>query len=441
MVTGGIYAADSQTTRPDSVPRLLRTIEFGDYGSSTVRFGDLNGDGQLEAVVVQETATNRGNTSNVTCLTAIDLEGKVLWQVGKPDPHNVFDGADTPVQIHDIDGDGQVEVIYQDAKSLLTILDGKTGQQKRQVQLAGGFDCLLFADLTGSGRAQQLVVKDRYSNFWVYDAAQDFKLLWSKERAITGHYGINYDFNGDGKDELLIGYTLYAPDGKVIWNHSDFPAGRNHNDAVDVKDMDGDGRAEIAIAATEDGFLLDADGKILFRKTLNHAQHALIGRFRPDLPGRQVFFINRNEGTPGGSRNVLEVFYSKSGELLWDNSKQKEEDKDGWVTQGVTVENWTGNPNENFVALNRRGNAPPALLDGWGREVAVFPFPPRAVQQAAGRGPQDRYTGYYVKHIDCYGDEREEILVYDENALYIYTNAALRERPELFNDTIYQGRK
>ena len=62
-------------------------------------------------------------------------------------------------------------------------------------------------------------------------------------------------------------------------------------------------------------------GKILFRKTLNHAQHALIGRFRPDLPGKQVFFINRNEGTPGGSRNVLEVFYSKSGELLWDNSK------------------------------------------------------------------------------------------------------------------------
>jgi len=201
-------------------------------------------------------------------------------------------------------------------------------------------------------------------------------------------------FKGDGKDELLVGYRLYAP-----------------------------------------------DGKILFRKTLNHAQHALIGRFRPDLPGKQVFFINRNEGTPGGSRNVLEVFYSKSGELLWDNSKQKEEDKDGWVTQGVTVENWTGNPNENFVCLNRRGIAPPALLDGWGREVAVFPFPAGITQKAAGPGQKDRYDGYYVKHFNCYGDEREEILVYDRNALYIYINAALREKPELFNDTIYNGRK
>jgi hypothetical protein len=63
------------------------------------------------------------------------------------------------------------------------------------------------------------------------------------------------------------------------------------------------------------------------------------------------------------------------------------------------------------------------------------------MQKAAGPGQKDRYDGYYVKHIDCYGDEREEILVYDRNALYIYINAALREKPELFNDTIYNGRK
>ena len=446
MAVGGALAADAQVTRRDSVPRLVRAIEFGDYGSAVVRFGDLNGDGQIEALVVQEDASGGQNQIIVTCMTAIDLEGRVLWQVGKPNPRNVWEGGDTPIQIHDIDGDGQTEVIYQDPKSLLTILDGKTGKQKRQVQLAGGHDCLLFADLTGSGRAQQFVVKDRYSDFWVYDAAQDFKLLWSKTRAVTGHYPINYDFNGDGKDELLVGYTLYAPDGTVVWSHqNDFPTGRNHNDAVDVKDMDGDGRPEIAIATSEDAILVDADGKVLFRAPGHHTQHAMIGRFRKDLPGKQVFFISRNEATGPGGRarpaGVTEAFYTKSGELLWDNSKQKEEDKDGWVTQGVVVENWTGNPNENFVCLNRRGIAPPALLDGWGHEVAVLPFPAGIAQKAAGEGQHDRYTGYYVKHIDVYGDEREEILVYDRNALYIYTNSALREKPELYNDTIYQGRK
>jgi hypothetical protein len=441
---GGTYAAEPPALpRRDSVPKLLRAIEFGDYGSPVVRFGDLNGDGQIEALVVQEDASGGQDQIIVTCLTAIDLEGKVLWQVGKPDRRHVWDGGDTPIQIHDVDGDGQAEVIYQDPKSLLTILDGKTGKQKRQVQLAGGHDCLLFADLTGSGRAQQMVVKDRYTNFWVYDAAQDFKLLWSKAKVVTGHYPINFDFNGDGKDELLVGYRLYAPDGKVLWSHDEFPSNREgHNDAVDVKDMDGDGRAEIALATSSDAVLLDADGKILFRKPMHHTQHAMIGRFRPDLPGKQAFFISREEdAAPGARATVLEALYTKGGELLWDNTKQKEADKDGRLAQAVVVENWTGSRNENFLALNRRGNAPPALLDGWGREVAVFPFPARAAPRPGGRGPQDRYTGYYIKHIDCYGDEREEILVYDEYGLCIYTNAAFREKVEWYNDTIYNGRK
>ena len=129
LAAGLTFAADSQVTRRDSVPRLLRVIEFGDFGGAVVRFGDLN-------------------------------------------------------------GDGQTEVVYQDPKSLLTILEGKSGKQKSQVQLAGGFDCLLFADLTGSGRAQQLVVKDRYFNFWVYDAAQDFKLLTMRTRSTLS--GVNY---------------------------------------------------------------------------------------------------------------------------------------------------------------------------------------------------------------------------------------------------------
>jgi len=447
VAAGGMNAAEPPALpRRDSVPKLLRSIEFGDWGSAVVRFGDLNGDGQIEALVAQEDASGGQDKIIITCLTAIDLEGKILWQVGKPDRKNVWTGGDTPIQVHDIDGDGQAEVIYQNPDSLLTILDGKTGKQKKQVQLAGGHDALLFADFAGSGRAQQLVVKDRYSNFWVYDAAQDFKLLWSKAKVITGHYPINFDFNGDGKDELLLGYRLYAPDGKILWSHDEFPSNRDgHDDAVDVKDMDGDGRAEIALATSQDAVLLDSDGKILFRKPMHHAQHAMIGRFRPDMPGQQqAFFISREDSPgPGIPAKALEALYTKSGDLLWDNTKQKDADKDGTLTQAVVVENWTGNPNENFLALNRRGNGPPVLLDGWGREVAVFPFPQRAAQPqpAGGRGPRDLYTGYYVKHIDVYGDEREEILVYDENRLSIYTNAAFREKVQWYNDTIYNGRK
>ena len=66
----------------------------------------------------------------ISCLTAVNLDGKVLWQTGRPDPRNGLLTNDTPFQIHDIDGDGQNEVVLvRDFK--LQILDGTTGKVKR----------------------------------------------------------------------------------------------------------------------------------------------------------------------------------------------------------------------------------------------------------------------------------------------------------------------
>src|SRR4051794_39129759 len=39
--------------RPDSLPRLVHKIEFGDYGSKYLRLGDLDGDGRHDMLVVQ----------------------------------------------------------------------------------------------------------------------------------------------------------------------------------------------------------------------------------------------------------------------------------------------------------------------------------------------------------------------------------------------------
>ena len=51
------------------------------------------------------------NFIQISCLTAVTLDGKVLWQLGRPDPRNGLLTADCPFQIHDIDGDGRNEVV------------------------------------------------------------------------------------------------------------------------------------------------------------------------------------------------------------------------------------------------------------------------------------------------------------------------------------------
>lgn len=418
-----------------SLPRLLRTVPFQDYGSKYIRFGDLDGDGMPEALLTQVTAPGGEHKAIITCLTAVDLQGRVLWQVGKPDIRNIYFGGDFPVQIYDLDRDGRSEVIYiPDEKNVLTILDGKTGAVKKTVQLAGGHDSILFADFNGRGYAQDLVVKDRYKSFWVYDTAANFKLLWSKQDVNPGHFPIEHDFDGDGKDELLCGYTLYAHDGKELWSHPEFP---QHNDAVFIDDMDGDRRVEIALATSADAVLLDSEGKVLFRKPMDHCQHALIGKFRSDLPGKQVCYISRQRKKTGKGYDLsLVAMYTKSGEELWKN-----DDTNIWSMAGSVVDNWTGNPNENVVALYSRGYLPPGLIDGRGREVASFPFPPAIVKPGGGPGGKDLYDDYYLQHLDVHGDEREEILVFNHKALYIYTNAALWQRPRLYNHNTYPGRQ
>ena len=176
LLASSIAPAQSEPVRGDSIPRIVQKIQFGEYGSKVVRMGDLDGDGRVDLLLIQAKAPEGENKTIITCLTAITLEGKVLWQIGTPDLRNNYFAGDFSVEIHDLDGDGKAEVVYiPDEKNELHILAGATGKEIRKVQLAGGHDSLLFADLSGNGRATDLVVKNRYTSFWVYDR---FALTW-----------------------------------------------------------------------------------------------------------------------------------------------------------------------------------------------------------------------------------------------------------------------
>ena len=93
-------------------PKLWKSFDTPRFGAGrNARFGDLDGDGVPEMLIAQNIPRIGDNFIQISCLTAVTFDGKVLWQLGRPDPRNGLLTADTPFQIHDIDGDGRNEVV------------------------------------------------------------------------------------------------------------------------------------------------------------------------------------------------------------------------------------------------------------------------------------------------------------------------------------------
>src|SRR5688500_18177896 len=219
----------------DSVPdmKLWKKINTEGFGvGRNLRFGDLNNDGQIDVLIgqVMNFGPQDGN-SELSCMTAMTFDGEILWQTGTPDPWKTALTSDVAFQIHDLDNDGKTEVIYCMNREIV-VADGSTGKIKykkttpevtdqkvigpatpnRFGNILG--DCLYFCDLRGTGYDRDIIIKDRYERVWALD--DRLNILWYK-KLNTGHYPYAYDIDNDGKDEILIGYSMLDDDGSTIW--------------------------------------------------------------------------------------------------------------------------------------------------------------------------------------------------------------------------------
>ena len=265
----------------------------------TVRFGDLSGGGDTDYLVVQN---GRPDEDIPLSLTALDSTGHVMWQRGGVLRDPPLLPQDVPVQIHDIDGDGKNEVVCYSAGTL-QVLDGATGAMKAEkpgpsmthAQAAGGrFHCdsIHICNLAGGARATDLLVKDMYSNVFAYDASLEARWHYACK---TGHYPFTFDTNGDGKDEILIGYTLLTPAGERLWS---IPL-TDHADAVAIIRSRKTDDLVVAIAASNEGFVFaDMQGKKRRHLKIGHMQTISAGRLLPGSDDIQIA-TNTYWGNPG----------------------------------------------------------------------------------------------------------------------------------------------
>jgi hypothetical protein len=384
--------------------RVYKIIDLGDYAARIMRIGDINGDGRPEFIFAQNDNIVTGDKIHyniyrpITCVTAVNLDGNILWQIGKPDIRNFSAESELPIEVIDINDDGKDEVVLARNFKIM-ILEGITGKVLRSVNTpksreGGDYmegsetffervvgDQIVFADIRGLGKPRDIIFKDRYNNLWVYTDILDE--LWSYSGKLI-HTPLVYDIDDDGRDEIFVGDALIDDNGKVLWrldlyDHCDSAVAYTYN-----------GKRYLAIANQLGGFyFIDAEkGEIVKEWHLGHAQVLSLATFDPSIERPliigQSFWGGLNQYVFDLNGNLIFVIFGKVY---------------GWVPV-----NWIGN-GYHLIA------SPNGLYDIYGNLLVSFVID---MWKGSEWGPK-----VYVW--DVVGDARDEVIVWNEHKVVIYT--------------------
>ncbi len=337
--------------------------------------------------------------ARLSCLTAFDMDGNILWQVGKPNKEeNGPISCDLPFQISDINNDGELEVIFamDFHVYIVSLRDGKILSQMKTPyvkgdELVGDYpydylnpDGMRVADFEGLGYKGDFILKDRYKNVWAYRAS-DFKLLWRYNHKNTGHFPYIYDFDMDGRDEMFVGYDM-VKDGKILWS---LPINSDHTDEIIYAATKENGTKHLYLASGNEGFnIVNSDGTFYKTNTVGHAQRISVAPYRG---------LNELDCavTSFWGADMLVYLFDGDGNLLC----QREMQGNGNLVSPVMYDG-------NNVLILTNTSSVGGLLDGSLDTVVSF--------------PDDGHPTLATEVIDIDQDGVDEILTFDLDSLWIY---------------------
>lgn len=397
--------------------KLVKVLDLKGCGSARqLRFGHLLGNDEYQFVTAQwQKRVNRDAYGTISCLTAFDLDGNIIWQHGEPSDNMAIGNvsADAPFQIYDIDGDGFDEVITAKDFEIL-ILDGRTGEVKRRagtplstadedgtlIGVPDGIyafdrinpDGIRICNFRGLDRPSDILIKDRYCR--VYALNNNLEVMWHfRSDKNTGHFPYAIDINDDGHDELLVGYNMLDCNGKKLWT---MPISNDHIDEiVPGRFLSGPNKGKkffACVAGTEGFILCDFNGNLLKKDGIGHAQRVSLANYLPDRCGYEMVVVNF-----WGHQGII-YFYDSEGNQLWEMENQLNGNL-------LTPVNWIGN-GQDFILLNADVDNG-GMIDGNGIQVVKF--------------PDDGHPTLCTEAINLFGDARDEIVTWDYNKMYIYT--------------------